>query len=279
MIDSENYDEVKSALQEIIDQLKCLKNIAIIDKNGTTCNLQIEQYLCCDFKMLTILYGLNNSNSHYGCIFCEHDLSSDKITNKQTGQVVCKNYEILPINRSIARANEIVSNEFSEPFNHRGYLRNPIINIDFPFCTFDTLHFVLRCAERMLSILFDYIRDLESITCSQDLSRRPIMKKFLNFLTDTCNIGNAYYFKLKDVEEGTETIKLRSFNSNELEKIFEKVYSISEDNFGSTNLLSIFQADDSFKGLPNNDAYKQLQIINNMWYTFYKIYQVLKNKR
>ncbi len=253
--------------------------MTLIDNNGITVNFKVQQYLCCDFKMLTILYGLNSSNSNYGCIFCEHDLSTDKITNKQTGEVVCKNYKVLNIDRSIARAIEIVLNEFKEPFSHKGYIRNPIINIDFSYCVFDTLHLILRASDKLISILFDFIKDFESITCRDDLSQRPIMKKFLEFLTDTCNIGNAFHFKLKDVEQGTETIQLRSFNSNELETIFEKVYSVQENNFGNTTLMSIFKADDSFAGLPNDNSYRQLQLINNIWYTFYKVYQVIKNKR
>lgn len=71
-VDKENYEQVKLVSKEVIDHLKQIKNIEISDnENGSLTNVNVEQILCCDFKMLGILYGLKGPNSDHPCVFCD----------------------------------------------------------------------------------------------------------------------------------------------------------------------------------------------------------------
>jgi hypothetical protein len=54
----EEYDQVKSALKELLKELEKIKFIEIADNN-----FKIDFYLGCDYKMNRILYGQKASNS------------------------------------------------------------------------------------------------------------------------------------------------------------------------------------------------------------------------
>jgi hypothetical protein len=113
------------------------------------------------------------------------------------------------------------------------------------------------------------------------LSERPRMQKFLNFLENECGLKNAYYLanpkKFKD-DLAKDNIKLRSFVSAELEKMFELIFPCvnpDRDCNGRTGNLSELLWTD---GDNEQNEYK-LGILNGIWLQFYKIYQITKNER
>jgi len=88
-----------------------------------------------------------------------------------------------------------------------------------------------------------------------DMSRRPNLRIFLNFLKNECNIYAPYYLKEKD---NTNKVKIRSMNSNELDKIFTK---LNENGHSLLNLLP--------------DLEESLQGIEYSLREFYNIFKVI----
>lgn len=87
-VDKENYEQLKLASTEVIEHLKQIKNIEISDNgNGSSMNVEIEQILCCDFKMLGILYGLKGPNSKHACVLCDFDLTQEKEEYNEMGKI------------------------------------------------------------------------------------------------------------------------------------------------------------------------------------------------
>jgi hypothetical protein len=69
----ESHVEVKESLEEMLSRLK---NVTQIEHNNII--YQIKFFLCCDYKMLRVLYGHRESNAKYGCAFCHKDLKTNK---------------------------------------------------------------------------------------------------------------------------------------------------------------------------------------------------------
>ena len=57
--------------------------------------------------------------------------------------------------------------------------------------------------------------------CSSNIDKRPCLKTFLKFLEEKCKISNPWF-----ISKETNEIKLRSFNGNERELIFEKIFNL-----------------------------------------------------
>lgn len=195
--------------------------------------------------------------AHQPCIWCTYDITKDEKNDQ--GQYI---HSTMNITRTLDEANRIVST-FEKGLN--GYVKSPIINIDFKFCVFDTLHLFLRITDKLFAILFDFIENCES--GEDDLEKRPMMKGFLDFLKNECKICNPYYFKQKN--NTGEKVKLRSLNSNELENIY-RALSITDVNGNQTVLITILK--------PSQDHLQELTMINALWLNFYKYYQIIKNR-
>jgi hypothetical protein len=84
----------------------------------------------------------------------------------------------------------------------------------------DLLHLHLRVTDQLFILLLNAFNEKEST--SANLSLRPNFKKYLDFLQITCKISKPYYFSTND--NGTLTIKMRSLNRSERNKIFKIMY-------------------------------------------------------
>ncbi len=63
---SETYDDLKSGLSDLIDEIENLQQILY---NGKTHD--IEYYMTGDWKFLALVAGIGAANSHYSCIWCK----------------------------------------------------------------------------------------------------------------------------------------------------------------------------------------------------------------
>lgn len=262
---NENYNEIKESFKEIINQLECLHSISIEDDNGNERNFRIIQTLCCDFKMLYALYGLNGPTSNFSCIFCKHDLKDDPYNYVDNETTAVLNYQPSDIDRSLLEAVDVIHKGYpiNDMNSHKGYIQMPISHIDFNNCVPDTLHFLLRGSDKLFQVLLAYIFHKDGSNRSDNIENRPVLKKFRNFLTKDCEINDPFYFSGKTSME-EDSLKMGNINSNDLIKIYKKINSRS-------NMFSHRLLDDE------ND-YK-LQMINLLFNLFYKIYLFMTNKR
>jgi hypothetical protein len=237
----ENYDEVNASLTGLINMLRVLQNITINE-----INFAIKFYLSCDYKQLRILYGQKSSNALFGCVYCRKNLRTRPDFN-----------ENLTINRTLL--DPIQEDE-----------RPPIIDfIDFKDTIIDVLHLFLRTTDILFKLLFNKLTDLDQNN-GPNIDQRPHLRIFLDFLKNDCNISNPWYVSRK----GDDSIKLRSLNSNEREKIFEKIFEdfidldepLAEDRLKKKNFYFIFP------DFPNLN----FELENYVWLNFYEIFQKFK---
>ena len=73
------------------------------------------------------------------------------------------------------------------------------------------------------------MNEADKASDNTDLTERPNMNIFLNFLRNECNIYGPYYCKTNR-ETGEVIIKLRSLNSNEFEDFFKKLKGLNLEN-------------------------------------------------
>ena len=128
-----------------------------------------------DMKFLSIIYGLNASNSNQPSIWC-------KINIKETLNIECD----CRIDRSLEEAfKKYLAKE-------DGYKNEPIIKfIDFVCIVIDLLHLLLRISDRLFNFLIAKLIKYDK-NDSIDISLRPNFKIFIDFLAKTCNITNPY---------------------------------------------------------------------------------------
>ena len=76
-IDTENYEQVKGALKELLDKIEKVDKIDINQKE-----YKIKYTLGGDMKMILNLFGLNGPNAHYACPWCKSNLT-DRVDCEQ----------------------------------------------------------------------------------------------------------------------------------------------------------------------------------------------------
>lgn len=156
-----------------------------------------------DMNFLLISYGLNAANSTYSCFYC---------TGKKNefGQLEQNN----SINRSIQDANNLNrdTTKCNNIHSNKGYIHSPLIDfIDFPEVVYDTLHVYLRIPEKLLKLFIDDLNVLDG-NGSNDISKRPNLKSFIDHLSENCKIQNPFRFG--------KTIEPRTFKGDDLDRLF-----------------------------------------------------------
>lgn len=133
-IKKEERSQIKLALKEIIDAIEKLTTLTINNKTYT-----IERVIGGDMKFLSILYGINESNSDYPCIWCywyKKDYRNyDKIWS-------IKNRDLGA--RTLQQAKEKCKFKDKAPSKHNGHVDEPLIEIEFCRIIIDLLHLFLR---------------------------------------------------------------------------------------------------------------------------------------
>ncbi len=110
-IKNEDYSEVEESLKEILGMIKNLHSIDLMLPTGNR-TVTVKKYLCADFKMLSILYGLANSNANHACIFCQQNLSDDVFDQEylpDDSDLTNELYTPREISRSLSEAVAIVN--------------------------------------------------------------------------------------------------------------------------------------------------------------------------
>ena len=131
-----------------------------------------------------------------------------------------------------------------------GYAKEPISFIEFDHCVIDLLHVHLRVTDQLFSLLVSAFNERDTGN-STDLNARPNFKKFLEFLMWECHLTRPYY-------EAENTIKLRSFNGNERNIIFVKMYE-------NRNMVDLFP-----------DMEDKLDVLNFLFHEYYSILNIIK---
>lgn len=104
------------------------------------------------------------------------------------------------------------------------------------------------------------------------------MEKYLNFLKNNCKLTNAYY-TIKEDNSEKENYKLRSFNSDENEKVYKTLFNVTTEiingetswNYGETSWRTVLE--------PQSVQKEKIKSIDAIWKHFHRIYQVIKNRK
>ena len=67
---TENYEDLKMSLYEVIEEINNLKSIQI-EIDSTTVDISIVKKFCIDLKDTSLLMGINMANATYPCPFCK----------------------------------------------------------------------------------------------------------------------------------------------------------------------------------------------------------------
>ncbi len=141
-IESENYENLKNSLKELLDQIKMTNSIEIDE-----ITYKLDYYIGADYKMLRLLYGQKESNASEACIYCKTNLKSPP-----------KVGEIIPISRSL--------NDIPDNFT-------PLITfIDFDRCVIDLLHLLLRITDAMYNLLLLKFLKMDGNLKTTDIDQR-----------------------------------------------------------------------------------------------------------
>ena len=236
-IDSENYNELKSALKELLLKLECVKEVNLNKKN-----YEVQMTLGGDMKCIALLMGINAANSKQACLWCKCDLK--KAVNLD---------EKWPFSRSQDEAN------LKFQSNLDGYKYEPIIKfIDFNNVIIDMLHLLLRITDQLFICLLEKLIRYD-LNDSIDLNQRELFSILENFLKFNCKLTKPFRYTKVDCNNDNMLIKFRSFNGNERLKIFQ----------------ALFEEGKNFEDLfCNIDV--EFDLENYVWKEFFNIYMRIK---
>lgn len=182
-----------------------------------------------DLKALAIIYGLKQANANYPCIFCHnHKKSFSDIEKKD-----------FIINRKIA--DSIIFSKMKKISDSKGYSKTPLLqNIDFDFVVVDMLHLFLRISEKIFKSLIVLLNKIDNSE-STNLDLRPNFKSLAYFIKNKCRITNPFYIAKKN--SNLDSIKFRSFSSNEWSIIFKNLIKIDKlnENLGELSQVEIIR--------------------------------------
>lgn len=233
-INGENYEQLKGCLGEILEELKGINSINIDGKVYA-----IKHFFAGDLKFLATVYGINPANSDFPCLWCKCNLRE-----------IFKTDAVWPISRTYAEACERY--KLKTKNEKQGYVREPLVDfIDFDHALIDTLHLLLRITDKLYDCLFRKF-DKTDNKDSTNLEKRPLLKKFLNYLQKDCGITNPWY-----LSQGVK-IKLRSLSGADRLKFLKVSFENDQDR-----LVTIF---------PELDMKNE----NFVFKEFYELFNIIK---
>ena len=182
----ENYENLKIALQEIIDEINNFKEKSIDKKI-----FKIDLTQGGDLKWLANMHGLLAANSNHPCPYCTWN-PKDGFNCLRT---LCS--------RSHQEAKECII----KSKERLGYQNWPLLKIiEFKKAIFDPLHMCLRITDVLCELLIGHLDELELKNKKDqfDLIKRPLLKKLWDFCEKDCQVSSP--LKL-DEQEGKVTIR------------------------------------------------------------------------
>ena len=190
-----------------------------------------------DLKWISLVFGINAANSKFPCPFCKWKNEEIKLLTYDERQNKPKN-EVLEIekkiinklfdkNKNIRRKQDesMLLKDRQNSEQRQGYNNKPLLSfVSFENVVVDILHLFLRISDRLLDILFDTLKSLQT-----KLKIINLIEIFCNFLEINCKISNPSYSCTEEIDGIiVQTIKLRSLNSNDRFKMFKKLYEREE---------------------------------------------------
>ena len=137
----EDYEEMKNSLVDVFEEVEEL------EKNGFTHNgrvYEFDYYLCCDWKMLANLMGLNQANSTFFCLWCD-------CTKAEIFDMSVEDWEI---SRTYDQCVERCTKRRHE--DACGCKFSPLLNINFFRIIPDTLHMHLRIGGALIHGIIEW---------------------------------------------------------------------------------------------------------------------------
>jgi hypothetical protein len=189
-----------------------------------------------DMKFLLNVFGLNAANSNYSCLWCK--------CPKDQFHVI--NHSKWSITDTKKGARTIKEARLKKGF---GYIESPLTSIEFSKACIDLLHMWLRISDKLEKLLVDKLTLIDYLKAKKndDLSDKPNLSKYINFMRYECNIQKPYYISNKQIEfrqlSGAEKLKL--FESIDITKLFPNLQNVEK--------------------------------VENLWKSFFNIYVSVKN--
>lgn len=140
---------------------------------------------------------------------------------------------------------------------------------------YDPLHMMLRNSDFLYELCLNKLSKMDNST-SSDLTLRPNLLIFLEFLQFRCKLTNPYYIS-------ENKIKLRNFNGNERMAIFKELF---KDKEKITEGMALENYKRTLAGLfgPNPRKVNRNQLDHFDWreeffvlFKFFKIYKLIEN--
>ena len=113
-----------------------------------------------------------------------------------------------------------------------GYIEAPLTSIEFSKACIDLLHMWLRISDKLEKLLVDKLTLLDYRTAKKndDLSDKPNLSKYINFMRYECNFHKPYYISNKQIEfrqlSGAEKLKL--FETIDITKLFPNLQNVEK---------------------------------------------------
>jgi hypothetical protein len=165
----EKYEELKSALEPVFEEINEVISNGTIRVNSTTVRLQC--LLGSDLKFMLIVMGMNAAHSNYACLWC--DIHKDHRWDMS----------ILPGSfkeRTLIEMKACVKERGSSA---KGCINPPLIEIEPRNCVPDELHLFLRISDVILRTLFtELIRTDKSNKIAMS-SERSLVQKSVKIIT------------------------------------------------------------------------------------------------
>ena len=241
-IESENYENIKNAIDPIIEQLEKINTITIDNKE-----FKIVKYASGDLKFLALTFGINAANSTYPCNWCLWN-SKDSIEEN-----IDSKWSIS--GRSLEDAKEKTA--LNSIDGKMGYKNLPILKcIDYDKAVVDPMHMGLRIIEKLIDKLIAYIAFLDGNN-SVKMENRKLFQRFIDFIENDCKVNSPFY--LKNDEKGGK-LELRSLNYTSMLKIIKVM-------FHDKNLFKIY---------PEYESDEKMQKFDYVLKKFYNIHVYMK---
>ena len=202
--ETESYDRLKVALEDIITEVY---NLDSVDVNGN--NFEIDYFLCADLKYLAMVCGIGAANSTHTCIWCV--CPSSERANME------KVWSLTDIEKGARTVDSIISCCEKPKSKQLGCINPPLFKkIAVDHIIPDILHLYLRITDVLFDLLISDIRRHDEVTkTSSDGQPTKYLEQLEFFINDTCKIS----FKFS-VDKETKKLKWRDLMGPEKRVFF-----------------------------------------------------------
>ena len=111
-----------------------------------------------------------------------------------------------------------------------GYILSPLTSIEFWKACVDLLHMLLRITDKLELLLINKLSVLDNGKDNEDLTDKPNLSRYINFLSYDCKISRPYYISGKKIEfrSLTGADKLEILEKIDLIELFPKLQDVKK---------------------------------------------------